>query len=109
MKADKMLEALKAVATELGVKIRFERGQFSGGYCVLQDKKIIVLNGKLPVEAKAAILARSLGEFDVTTVDMKNEVRDYIDEELIRSEARRKEKQADDLVFEPGSLNEKSE
>lgn len=105
MKPQEMLDALKSVATKLEVKVRFERGQFSGGFCVLQDRNLVIINGKLPIEAKAAILARSLGEFDVSSVDMKDVVRDYIDEESLRAETRRKEKQADDLVFEPGSLH----
>jgi hypothetical protein len=37
-----ILEDLKSLASEMGAKVRFERGDFKGGYCLVKDSRIIV-------------------------------------------------------------------
>ncbi|MGE5410451.1 MAG: hypothetical protein ACM3MI_05780 [Clostridiales bacterium] len=39
-----ILKDLKALAAELGATVRFENGDFKGGYCLLKDSKVIVIN-----------------------------------------------------------------
>ena len=43
---------LEKVLTESGYIIRYERGSFQSGYCVLEDKKVVVLNRFLNPEGK---------------------------------------------------------
>ena len=39
-----ILQDLKALAAQLGAKVRFEKGDFKGGYCILKESKVIVIN-----------------------------------------------------------------
>ena len=39
-----ILQDLKLIAQELGAKVRFERGDFKGGYCIVKEDKTIVIN-----------------------------------------------------------------
>ncbi|HET7896034.1 MAG TPA: hypothetical protein VFL47_00140 [Flavisolibacter sp.] len=44
-KIDKMIE-------ESGYIVRYERGSFQSGFCILEDKKVVVLNKFLPLEGR---------------------------------------------------------
>ncbi|MEO7316339.1 MAG: hypothetical protein ABIW47_14210 [Ginsengibacter sp.] len=46
------LARLEKVLTESGYIIRYERGSFQSGYCILEDKKVVVLNRFLNPEGK---------------------------------------------------------
>lgn len=46
------LDKLEKIAEECGYIIRYERGTFQSGYCILEQKKVIVLNKFLPLEGR---------------------------------------------------------
>ena len=39
-----ILDKIEKIAEESGYIIRYERGTFQSGYCILQEKKVVVLN-----------------------------------------------------------------
>lgn len=84
MKAEKLVEELQQLAGQLGVTVRQEIGAFNGGYCVLHEKKLIVVNKKLMPHIKAAVLAQSLCQFPLAEVYIKPVLRDYIEEQADR-------------------------
>ncbi len=46
------LDKIEKIAEESGYVMRYERGSFQSGYCILQDKKVVVLNKFLPTEGR---------------------------------------------------------
>ena len=38
-----ILQDLKSLASQMGAKVRFERGDFKGGYCIIKENKVIVI------------------------------------------------------------------
>jgi hypothetical protein len=46
------LEKLEDLIKEIGYVVRFERGNFQSGYCILEDKKVVVLNKFLQLEGR---------------------------------------------------------
>lgn len=84
MKPDQMFEELKDVATALGVTVRVEKGEFSGGYCVLHSRRQVVINKKYSDEARASVLARSLSHFPLDEIFIKPAVRSFLDAELAK-------------------------
>lgn len=46
------LDKIEQVAEEAGYIIRYERGNFQSGYCILQAKKVVVLNKFLQTEGR---------------------------------------------------------
>ena len=50
-KIEKMIE-------ETGYILRNERGTFQSGYCILEQKKVVVLNKFLQIEGRINTLAR---------------------------------------------------
>ena len=69
-----------AVAEQLGFKVRFGRGNFHGGDCVVKDEPIVILNRKHPPEIHIALLAGVLRELPTDTVFLKPAVRSALEE-----------------------------
>ncbi|HRN80192.1 MAG TPA: hypothetical protein PKY29_06720 [Ferruginibacter sp.] len=46
------LSKIEKIVTESGYIIRYERGTFQSGYCILQEKKVVVLNKFLQTEGR---------------------------------------------------------
>jgi hypothetical protein len=85
MKLSKLFDEMKALADQLGIRIRTETGNFSGGYCLLHSQKLIVINKHITVETKIAIIGRALAECDIDTMFLKPMVREVIEKERNRN------------------------
>lgn len=54
------LDKLEAILDESGYVYRYERGNFQSGYCVLEQKKVVVLNKFLGTESRINTLIELL-------------------------------------------------
>lgn len=77
---EEIIQDLKAVATQLGASVRFEKGDFKGGYCLLNDDKVIVINKNANLQRKAMILSAALKELGVDDVYLNPKLREIIEE-----------------------------
>jgi hypothetical protein len=46
------IDKLEKILEEAGYIIRYERGTFQSGYCILEQKKVVVLNKFLQLEGR---------------------------------------------------------
>jgi hypothetical protein len=46
------LDQLESILEESGYVVRYERGNFQSGYCILEEKKVVVLNKFLSLEGR---------------------------------------------------------
>jgi hypothetical protein len=46
------LDKLEAILEETGYVVRYERGSFQSGYCILEERKVVVLNKFLILESR---------------------------------------------------------
>lgn len=46
------LEKLIKALDEIGYLVRFEKGNFNSGYCILEHKKVVVVNKFLDIEGR---------------------------------------------------------
>ena len=81
MKPDKIFQELEDIATILNVKIIQEKGNFIGGYCLLEKEKIIVINKLKPVEQRVRALAQAFSQLDTSQIYMKPAIREFIESE----------------------------
>ena len=77
---ESILQDLKALAVEMGAKVRFERGDFKGGYCLLQESKVIVINKLSSLQKKVAILSSALKQLGAEDLYLPPKIREIIDE-----------------------------
>lgn len=47
-----ILNKLEKILEEADYVVRYERGSFQSGYCILEDKKVVVLNKFLNIEGR---------------------------------------------------------
>lgn len=57
------LNKIEKLVEEMGYIIRFERGTFQSGYCILEQKKVVVLNKFLTLEGKINTLIDLVPQF----------------------------------------------
>ena len=80
MKNDKLYLEFEDLAERLGLRILKGKGDFSGGPCTVNNKKVIVVNKMKPIEQRLKTLASSFLEFDLDKVYMVPALRAYIEE-----------------------------
>jgi hypothetical protein len=59
------LDKIERIAEENGYVIRYERGTFQSGYCILQAKKVIVLNKFFQTEGRINTLVDLLPQLNI--------------------------------------------
>ena len=84
MKPDKIFQEMEDIAEILGVNIILEKGNFKGGYCLLEKEKIIVLNRLNPVEQRIRALAQAFSRWDTSEIYMKPAIREIIESENLQ-------------------------
>jgi hypothetical protein len=77
---ERLLMDLKSIAQEMGAKVRFERGDFKGGYCIVKESKIIVINKLSSLQRKVITLAAALKELGVDDIYLPPKLREFIEE-----------------------------
>lgn len=77
---ENILEDLKELATQMGAKVRFERGDFKGGYCIIKRDKIIVINKLSNLQRKVLTLTSALKELGIEEIYLPPRLREIIEE-----------------------------
>ena len=80
-----MLAQLEELADRCSLAIRYEKGDFDGGYCVLKEERLIVINRRLAAAKRASVLAQALAEVGIDELYLKPAVREYIEDELAKA------------------------
>ena len=75
-----IVQDLKSLASQLGATVRFEKGDFKGGYCILHDSKVIVINKMTNLQRKAMILSAALKELGVDEIYLTPKLREIIND-----------------------------
>jgi hypothetical protein len=77
---EEFIQELKTLAVQLGAEVRFEKGNFKGGYCILKESKVIVINKMANLQRKAMILSMALKELGIDEVFLTPRLRELINE-----------------------------
>jgi hypothetical protein len=67
------LDKFEQVVEEAGYLIRYERGTFQSGYCILQEKKVVVLNKFLQTEGRINTLIDLMPQLNINIDDLTHE------------------------------------
>lgn len=55
-----LLKQLEEVFEEIGYKVRYEKGNFKSGYCILENQKVVLLNKFTVIESRISTLMEIL-------------------------------------------------
>jgi len=67
------LDKIENLLLDLGYKVRYEKGNFRTGACVIQHTKVIVVNKFSNLEIKINSLVQLLREFEVSKEDLNDD------------------------------------
>lgn len=59
------LDKLESIPEQAGYVLRYERGNFQSGYCILEAKKVVVLNKFLQTEGRINTLLDLIPQLDI--------------------------------------------
>ncbi|MDW8333680.1 MAG: hypothetical protein RMM53_05655 [Bacteroidia bacterium] len=59
-----LVENLETVFKQIGYTLRYEKGNFIGGYCMVENQKLVLLNKYLPLEGRGLTLIELLSELN---------------------------------------------
>ena len=81
------LQKLEAVLSQSDYVIRYERGNFQSGWCLLEAKKVVVLNKFLPMEGRINTLIDIIPQLNVNVELFSPETKKVYDEVIAKHEA----------------------
>ena len=81
MKPASMFQEFEQIAEQLNIRIMQEKGNFNGGYCLLEEKRIIVINKHKPIEQRVQALAQAIAKLDTSRIYLKPAIREMIEME----------------------------
>lgn len=74
------LNKLEKLIEETGYIVRFERGNFQSGFCILEEKKVVVLNKFLPLEGRINTLIDLLPQLQIDVEKLSPESKKVFDD-----------------------------
>jgi hypothetical protein len=61
------LDKLETVVEEAGYVLRYERGTFQSGYCILEERKVVVLNKFLQLEGRINTMLDLIPQLEINS------------------------------------------
>lgn len=68
------LKKLEQLFEEAKYVIRYEKGTFNSGYCILEDKRVAVINKFLAIEGRINALLEILPSIDINEDELSGEM-----------------------------------
>lgn len=67
------LKKLEEIMSENGYQVRYEKGNFKSGYCILETKKVVVINKFTPLESRINSLTEIIKNLGFSDANHKEE------------------------------------
>jgi hypothetical protein len=74
------LDKIERILDEAEYIVRYERGTFQSGYCILEERKVVVLNKFLQTEGRINTLIDIIPQLRITPEQLSPEVRKVYDD-----------------------------
>jgi hypothetical protein len=89
------LDKLEAVPEQAGYVLRYERGTFQSGYCILEEKRVVVLNKFLQTEGRINTLLDLIPQLDINPDALTLEAQKLYTEIMAKLQLQEQENQED--------------
>ncbi|MGB3618733.1 MAG: hypothetical protein WBA12_11490 [Catalinimonas sp.] len=73
-----VLKKLEQLFETVGYQVRYEKGQFRSGYCVLKERRVVVVNKFFPLEGRIRCLLDLLPELRIDPQNLPAAQRDWL-------------------------------
>lgn len=75
------INILENKCSEKNIGIRYEKGDFEGGFCILRDSQVIVINKKLADLRKVIVLSEAMERLGILFSELPLDLQILINEE----------------------------
>jgi stage III sporulation protein SpoIIIAA len=79
------LQKLESIFDQLDYKVRYEKGNFRSGYCIVEDHKIAVINRFFDLEGRVQTLLDILVTLDIDTGSLEDSSRAFLNRLLVKT------------------------
>lgn len=83
------LDKIEKLIEEPGYIVRYERGSFQSGFCILEDRKVVVLNKFLQLEGRINTLIELIPQLKIDVDNLTPESKKWFDDIMGRYHATR--------------------
>jgi hypothetical protein len=87
------LNKVEALIEEAGYIVRYERGSFQSGFCILEDRKVVVLNKFLQLEGRINTLIDLIPQLKIDAETLTPESKKWFDDIMGRYHAANNEEE----------------
>lgn len=84
-KPEKLITLFEELADKLNIKLLHDKGDFTGGSCLVEDENFIVVNKRKPVEQRLKILAQEFSKKDLSDIYIVPVLREFIEQSQSQS------------------------
>jgi hypothetical protein len=81
------LEKIEKVVNEADYVLRYERGTFQSGYCILEERKVVVLNKFLQLEGRINTLIDLVPQLNINADSLTPDSRKVYEDVLAHHQA----------------------
>ena len=81
------LDKIEKIVEESGYIVRYERGSFQSGYCILEQRKVVVLNKFLQLEGRINTLIDLIPQLQIDAESLTPDSRKWYDDIMGRYHA----------------------
>lgn len=81
------LDKIERIIEESGYIVRYERGSFQSGFCILEDRKVVVLNKFLQLEGRINTLIDLIPQLKIEAETLTPESKKLFDDIMGRYHA----------------------
>ncbi len=78
---------MESLLKDAGFVVRYEKGHFNSGYCLLESKRVVVINRYYTLESKINVLLDIIGQVDIDREQLDEEAVAYLDFLLTQKQA----------------------
>ena len=68
----------------MGIRIRREKGDFRGGWCVVNDEEVLMINKRQSAEIQFSVLAEAIRSLPLDSVYIKPKLRAALEDQWTR-------------------------
>ena len=78
-KKELLIQELIELINQTGYEVRIEKGSFKGGFCLLRESKVLLINKNLEQDKKINFLLKNLSEIGTDEIFIKPNIREMLD------------------------------
>ncbi len=94
-----LLKKIEELFEEVGYTIRYAKGSFNSGYCMVENQKIAVINKFFDTEGRAGVLIEILSQVEIDTKTLSEKSLKTF-KQISKKENKKEKEEAEDVQDE---------